>query len=134
MAWSSFRSRVWGGLWAGLGPSAVAQTPVSAPVLPALGFLFSSAVTATSLAFVVQNLTTGVTVPGTTTYNASTHLATWTAAAPTPLLRGVKYLVTVSGATAADGTPMVPVEFPFTLGVPANNRYFAGLRWARRSA
>ena len=60
-------------------------------------------------------------------YNAATTTATWTAAAGAPLVRGVKYYVTVQGATAPDGTPMVPVSFPFSLNSGAGIKYFRGL-------
>jgi hypothetical protein len=126
MAWNPQWALPWPGAWSGGAPASPA-TPAEGPVLPGFGFGFAQAIVATGLSITVVNLTTGATVSGTVSYNASTRLATWTAAAGAPLVRGVKYYVTVQGATAEDGTPMVPVSFPFRLNSGAAIKYFRGL-------
>jgi Bacterial Ig-like domain len=99
--------------------------PTGTGVVPELGFQFSAPITGDAVTFTVTVSATQASVPGTTTYNSGTQTATFT---PTnPFLVGTKYLAVVSGATAADGTPMVPATFPFTPGSLKSTGWFAGL-------
>jgi hypothetical protein len=99
--------------------------PTGTGVIPELGFQFSAPITGDAVTFTVTVSATQASVPGTTTYNSGTQTATFT---PTnPFVVGTKYLAVVSGATAADGTPMVPATFPFTPGSLKSTGWFAGL-------
>jgi hypothetical protein len=100
--------------------------PTGTPIFPAISYQFNEAIVAAGLAFVVKVSATGATVSGTVTYNSSTHIATWTPSPSTPLIAGVKYLITVSGATSTDGTPMVPKTFSFTAGRSSQPGYLPG--------
>ena len=58
----------------------------------------------------------------------------WVASPATPLMRGTKYLVTITGVTATDGTPLsAPIAFSFTPGAAGGIRYMPdGLRRVAR--
>ena len=104
--------------------------PTGEPVQPGIEFQFAAAIVATGLTITVQNLTTSAYVTGTTSYNSGTRIASWVASAATPLMRGTKYLVTITGVTATDGTPLpAPITFIFTPGAAGGIRYMPdGLR------
>ena len=75
----------------------------------------------------VQDLTTGAMISGTAAYDGSTRLMSWTVSPATPLLRGTKYLATIAGVTATDGTPLpAPITFSFTPGAAGGIRYMPG--------
>jgi hypothetical protein len=99
--------------------------PTGTSVVPAISFQFTAAIIATDLTITVTISATNASFPGTTTYNSGDLTATFTPT--TPFMLGTKYLVTVSGATAPDGTPMVPATFPFTPGTLNRARWFTGL-------
>lgn len=101
------------------------------PAITGIGYQFNEAVNAGSLSIVVTVSATGATVPGTVSYNSTTHLASFIPSATTPLVAGVKYLVTVSGATALDGTLMTPVTFPFQPGGTTGGRWTPALGRSR---
>jgi Bacterial Ig-like domain len=98
--------------------------PKGTSVVPSIGFQFA-APTSGTVVFTVTVSATNTRVSGTTTYNSGTQVATFTPTSPFQI--GTKYLVTISGATAADGTAMVPVTFPFTPGTLNQANWFAGL-------
>jgi hypothetical protein len=101
--------------------------PSGVPVQPGIEFQFAAAIVSSGLTMTVQNLTTSGFVSGTTTYNSGTRIASWVASPSTPLLRGTKYLVTITGTTAADGTPQTgPITFSFTPGTVGGIRYIPG--------
>ena len=108
--------------------------PTGTPVQPGIEFQFAQPIVATGLTVTVRNLTTSAYVSGTATYNSSTRIASWVASPAAPLLRGTKYLVTITGVTAADGTPQSgPITFSFTPGTAGGIRYMpGGLRRAAR--
>lgn len=101
------------------------------PAITGIGYQFNEAVNAGSLSIVVTVSATGATVPGTVSYNSTTHLASFIPSATTPLVAGVKYIVTVSGATALDGTLMTPVTFPFQPGGVTGGRWTPALGRSR---
>jgi hypothetical protein len=99
--------------------------PTGTSVIPSISFQFAAAIIATDLTITVTISATSASFPGTTTYNSGTRTATFTPSSPFVL--GTKYLVVVSGATAADGTAMSPSIFPFTPGTLKSTGWFAGL-------
>jgi hypothetical protein len=102
--------------------------PKGTSVAPSIGFQFSGPIAGT-VVFTVTVSATNASVPGTTTYNSGTQTATFTPTSPFQI--GTKYLVTISGATGADGTPMTPVTFPFTPGTLNQSNWFSGLSRVR---
>ena len=68
------------------------------PVQPGIEFQFNAAIVASGLTITVQDLTTLAYVTGTTSYNSGTRIASWVASPATPLVRGTKYLVTITGS------------------------------------
>ncbi len=100
--------------------------PTITPVLGHLDFLFSETIVATGLTITVIVSSTQASVPGTTTYNSGTKIATFVPT--TPFVAGTKYIATISGATAADGTAMASYNLVFTPGpAGAGKSWFAGL-------
>ena len=68
----------------------------------------------------------GASFPGTTSYNSGTFIATFTPVSP--FVAGTKYLLTISGATAPDGTAMATQTISFTPSAATSGRgWFAGL-------
>jgi len=115
MDWNPSWIVSWAGPWSGGGVPATPPSPTEGPVLPGFGFVFTSAIIATELTIAVADLTAGAAIPGSVSYDSGTLTATWTAAPGSPLFPGEQYYITVSGATAPDGTPMVPDSFSFSL-------------------
>ena len=111
--------------YAGAVPSG--PPPTGTPVLSGVGYKFSGPVVATGLTIGVVVSATRAPVSGTTSYNSSSWVATFIPSPTTPFVVGAKYLVTVSGATAADGTPMLPVSFPFNPGGASGRRWYRGM-------
>lgn len=112
----------WGVPWAGASLVPVGG-PTGTPVVTGIGYQFTGPILTSSLSITVVVAATGASVPGTVSYNSTTHLASFIPSASSPLVAGVTYLVTVSGATATDGTPMATTEFSFTPGG------VTGVRW-----
>jgi Bacterial Ig-like domain len=98
--------------------------PTGTGVIPEIGFQFSTPISGTPV-FTVTVSATNASVAGTTTYNSANRTAVFTPT--TPFMAGTKYLAVVSGATAADGTPMAPATFPFTPGPLRSSGWFAGV-------
>jgi hypothetical protein len=100
--------------------------PTGAGVIPGIGYQFNKPIVATNMVISVVISASEATVSGTTSYNPETYLATFTPASPFAV--GTKYIATISGATASDGTAMTPVTFVFTPGPSkAGGSWFAGL-------
>ena len=84
--------------------------PTGSWYIQPLCFGFDSAILATDLT--IEATVNSLSFPGTTSYDSSTYVATFT---PTrPWVAGAKYLLTISGATASDGTPMASQTIAFT--------------------
>jgi methionine-rich copper-binding protein CopC len=92
--------------------------------IPAFAFTFTNAINSTGLT--ITATVNGSNFPGVTTYNPSSQVATFTPT--TPFVAGTKYILTISGATSTDGTPMATVTIPFTPSVAASGKtWFGGL-------
>jgi hypothetical protein len=104
----------WGGAWSGFRAATTAPVVVAGPCVPSYSYIFDGPVDATNLSMTAQDASTGAYLPGTVTYDPATRKATFSASPTNLFVRGGKYLLTVSGAAASDGTPMVPARFPFT--------------------
>jgi len=91
--------------------------------LQPINYGFSSAIVATNLTITATS--NGVSFPGTTSYNSSTYVATFTPSSP---WAASKYILTISGATALDGTPMATESIVFTPGTATPGKgWFGGL-------
>jgi methionine-rich copper-binding protein CopC len=99
--------------------------PTLTGLIPAVGYQFGGAIIATSIAVVVTISATGASVSGTTSYNGTTHAVTFTPASAFTV--GTKYIVTVSGAQASDGSAIPSATFPFTPGAAKSTSWFGGL-------
>jgi methionine-rich copper-binding protein CopC len=96
-------------------PAVTSFTPVngssSNPVSTDPTATFSEAVVPSSVSFMVTD-PSGTTVPGTTSFNSTDTIATFTPS--NPLNAGTSYTVTISGATDSNGeTMLAPVTYTF---------------------
>jgi hypothetical protein len=102
------------------------EPPTGSPVAPGVGVQFSAAIIASNLTITATMSATGATFPGTTSYNSTSFVATFT---PTsPFVIGTRYIITISGAEASDGSAIPSSSFPFTPGVSSNATWFSGLQ------
>jgi hypothetical protein len=99
--------------------------PTVTGLISAVGYQFGGAIIATNIAVAVTITATGASVSGTTSYDGTTHAVAFTPASPFTV--GTKYIVTVSGAQASDGSPIPSVTFPFTPGAAKSTGWFGGL-------
>jgi hypothetical protein len=97
--------------------------PTISSILPsAIIVVFNEPITG-SLAITMAVASSGANVPVTV---AEVTSSTYSVTATGGLTPGVKYLMSVSGATAPDGLPMVPVVYPIRPATRGNTVY-AGL-------
>ncbi len=86
--------------------TAIEMPPSGSLGIPAFTFTFTTAIVSTGLT--ITATVNGSDFPGVTTYNSTSHAATFTPM--TPFVAGTKYLLTISGVMSADGTPMATRE------------------------
>src|SRR6185312_9279873 len=97
------------------GPTLVSASPASGasgvPVTSPITATFGAPVQSSTISFVLKD-SSGNVVPATLAYDSSTQTATLTPISP--LLTGVTYTASVSGAQDSSGNTMTPVSWSFT--------------------